>query len=126
MTEQWLLEWKISRGINRCFAWKTQKLGLSSSLSDRFLGKVKGNGNQNHSQRHLEVGEGDGRFGSQFSSWCLQQFGRATPGHFPSEEGSRVALKDKMLLESHPPHLLGSKVLELLLSITTKPVCPTQ
>lgn len=37
---------------------------LPSALSDRFPGKVKGNGNQNHGQSFLEVGEADGRYSS--------------------------------------------------------------
>lgn len=77
---------------------------LSSALADRFLGKLKGNSNQNHGQNLLEVGEADGRRSSQFPLRCLQQSGRATPGTFLPEKGSRVALKDKISLEFHPPH----------------------
>lgn len=51
---------KTSRGVDRCFVWQVPELGTSLAISDRHLGKVKGNGDQtsNCAQSHLE---GDGR-----------------------------------------------------------------
>ena len=54
--KQWLWDWKTSESVNQCFIWDMQNLGWSSALSDRFLDKIKGNGNQNYGQSHLEVG----------------------------------------------------------------------
>ena len=37
---------KKSGGIDRCFAWKVQEVGLLPEVCNRVLGKAKGIGNQ--------------------------------------------------------------------------------
>lgn len=41
-TWQWGWARQPSRGVNRCFAWKTWKLRLFPAVFNRFLSKVKG------------------------------------------------------------------------------------
>lgn len=37
---------KKSGGVDKCFTWKVQEVGLSIVVSNRLLGKAKGIGNQ--------------------------------------------------------------------------------
>lgn len=65
---------KTSRAVDRCFVWDMQELGPFIAISDKHVGKVKGNDDQTSScsQSHL-AGES-----SELNWKCLQQFRRIT------------------------------------------------
>lgn len=69
---------KKSGGVDKCFTWKVQEVGLLTAVSNRLLGKER-NWQSSHDQGCMAR---NGRPSSQSHVRCFEEFGRDSPRDF--------------------------------------------